>query len=170
MTYPVAIECRKKLAYSEKMARESQDPDEIQKYQSLAEWGNLIQKQIMYASNGERERIGPEAARAREKQFVRDMVVLSRRFLSAQNHSTTEAGEDSVVDEDAPRKKPCKGKKDTQKIQASYSYPVDDELTLKKAQRRVLQSPHQDWSLHVPLGQSYALLEALMLSESEGKE
>ncbi|KAI8723248.1 hypothetical protein NCS52_00180200 [Fusarium sp. LHS14.1] len=105
MTYPVAIECRKKLAYSEKMARESQDPDEIQRCQNLAEWGNLIQKQIMYASNGERERIGPVAARAREKE--------------------EEAKEDNADDENAPGKKRYKGKKCIQKTQASDPYPVD---------------------------------------------
>lgn len=127
MTSLVAIACRKKFAYSEKMARESQDLDAIQEYQNLAEWGDLIQKQILYASNGERERIGPEAARAREEQFVREMEVLSRRILSAQNHTTAkdEAGEDSVVDEYAPRKKRFKGKKATQKTQARDSHPVD---------------------------------------------
>lgn len=89
------------------MARESQDLDAVQEYQNLAEWGDLIQKQILYASNGERERIGPETARAREEQFVRKMEVLSRRILSAQNNTTTmeEAGKENANDEDAPRKK-----------------------------------------------------------------
>ncbi|RSL71916.1 hypothetical protein CEP54_001126 [Fusarium duplospermum] len=114
----IAIKCRKGKAYYEKRAREDPDPRKAQRAQSNVDWGNLMEKQIIYVDSGERKRIGPEAARAREEQFVRETETLSRRILQ-------EAEEDDASDEDAPRKKRCKGKKRTQKTQASDSRPID---------------------------------------------
>ncbi|RTE82695.1 hypothetical protein BHE90_002845 [Fusarium euwallaceae] len=115
MTLPVAIKCRKGKAYYEKRAREDPDPREAQRAQSNVDWGNLIEEQIMYAGSGERKRIGPEAAREREEQFVRETEALSRRILH----------EADARNEDAQRKRRCKRKKRTQKTQASKSHPID---------------------------------------------
>ncbi|WAO85041.1 Hypothetical protein NCS54_00227400 [Fusarium falciforme] len=97
MTLPVGIECRKRKAYYEKVAREDPDPRKAQSAQNKVDWGNLMGEQIIYAASGERKRIGPEAAKAREEQFVRETEALSLRTLQ-------EAGEDNTGDEDAPRK------------------------------------------------------------------
>ncbi|RSL68168.1 hypothetical protein CEP53_002670 [Fusarium sp. AF-6] len=124
MTLLVAIKCRKGIADYEKTAREDADPRRAQRAQNMVDWGNLVEEQIIYASSGERKRIGPQAARAREEQFVRETESLSRRILQ-------EAGEDDASDEDSPRKKRCKvkkrskGKKSTRKTQASDSHPID---------------------------------------------
>ncbi|RSM05302.1 hypothetical protein CEP52_006298 [Fusarium oligoseptatum] len=115
MTLPVAIKCRKGKAYYEKRAREDLDPREAQRAQSNVDWGNLIEEQIMYAGSGERKRIGPEAARVREEQFVSETEALSRRILH----------EADARNEDAQRKRRCKRKKRTQKTQASKSHPID---------------------------------------------
>lgn len=133
MTFPAGIKCRKNIAYYEKVAREDPDPREVQRAQNKVDWGNLIERQVMYAASGERKRISPEAARAREEQFVREMEDLSRRILSSRKHTITreEAGEDNAGGWDAPKKKRCKGKKrskgkkSTQKTQASGPYPID---------------------------------------------
>ncbi|KAJ3466039.1 hypothetical protein MRS44_006697 [Fusarium solani] len=69
-------------------------------------------------TSGERKRIGPEAAKAREEQVVRETKALSLRTLQ-------EAEEDNAGDEDAPKKKRSKGKKRTQNTQASDSHPID---------------------------------------------
>ncbi|KAJ4200568.1 hypothetical protein NW759_015853 [Fusarium solani] len=116
MTLPVGIECRKRKPYYEKIAREDPDPRKAQSAQNKVDWGNLM--------DGERKRIGPEAAKAREEQVVRETKALSLRTLQ-------EAEEDNAGDEDAPKKKRCKGKtrskgkKRTQNTQASDSHPID---------------------------------------------
>ncbi|KAM6533943.1 hypothetical protein FALCPG4_006884 [Fusarium falciforme] len=118
MTLPVGIECRKRKAYYEKVAREDPDPRKAQSAQNKVDWGNLMEEQIIYAASGERKRIGPEAAKVREEQFVKETEALSLRTLQ-------EVGEDNASDEDAPKKKRCKGKKRskgkkrTQKTQAT---------------------------------------------------
>ncbi|UPK97337.1 hypothetical protein LCI18_008272 [Fusarium solani-melongenae] len=106
MTLPVGIECRKIKAYYEKVAREDPDPRKAQSAQNKVDYGNLTEEQIIYATSGERKRIGPEAAKAREEQFVRETEAPSLRTLQ-------EAEEDNTGDEDAPRKKRRKGKKRT---------------------------------------------------------
>ncbi|KAL6353520.1 hypothetical protein LRP88_14015 [Fusarium phalaenopsidis] len=67
MTLPVGIECRKRKAYYEKIAREDPDPRKAQSAQNKVDWGNLMEEQIIYAASGERKRIGSEAAKAREE-------------------------------------------------------------------------------------------------------
>ncbi|KAJ4149264.1 hypothetical protein NW754_000703 [Fusarium falciforme] len=112
-------------AWQERVQREGIRLEDKPWYMTLpVDWGNLMEEQIIYAASGERKRIGPEAAKAREEQFVRETEALSLGALQ-------EAGEDNTGDEDAPRKKRCKGKKRskgkkrTQKTQASGSHPID---------------------------------------------
>ncbi|KAJ4187626.1 hypothetical protein NW755_007119 [Fusarium falciforme] len=108
MTLPVGIECAREKPTMKKWHAKTQIPARLR----------------VPKTSGERKRIGPEAAKAREEQFVRETEALSLGALQ-------EAGEDNTGDEDAPRKKRCKGKKRskgkkrTQKTQASGSHPID---------------------------------------------
>ncbi|KAJ4327004.1 hypothetical protein N0V84_002618 [Fusarium piperis] len=118
MRFPLALLCRKRKAYFEKMAREEQDPWEVQNAHHQIAYAQLREDQVIFHASDESTRLSPEAANARIEEFDRQADVLYQRLVE---HTLTAK---EFRDEGFMEQKGSKGKEECpDKTNASESRP-----------------------------------------------